>query len=180
MTAISMLPGVQVMGDQISIRGSRENPTIMVDGFTTNSIEEISYLSTFDVEQIEVFKGASAAIFGSRGGNGVIAITLKTGADRTAHSPMPTSLKHIFPLGYQKPTYFYTPKYEVDSIRRNPVPDLRTTIYWNPALKTDSTGVMHVNFFTADKANNYQVVLEGITGEGEICRYVGILRRENN
>ena len=180
LTAISMLPGVQVMGDQISIRGSRENPTIMVDGFTASSIEEISYLTTFDVEQIEVFKGASAAIFGSRGGNGVIAITLKTGADLTAHSPMPISLKHIFPLGYQKPTYFYTPKYEVDSIRRNPVPDLRTTIYWNPALKTDSTGVMKVKFFAADKANNYQVVLEGVTDEGELCRYTGIIKRENN
>lgn len=179
MTAISMLPGVQVSGDRISIRGGG-NPTIMVDGFTANSIEEISYLSTFDVDQIEVFKGASAAIFGSRGGNGVIAITLKTGADLTAHSPTPISLKHIFPLGFQKPTYFYTPKYEVDSVRRNPIPDLRTTIYWNPALKTDSAGVMHMNFFTADKANNYQVVLEGITDEGELCRYTGILKRENN
>ncbi len=180
MTAISMLPGVQVLGDKISIRGSMENPTIMVDGFAANSIDEISYLTTFDVEQIEVFKGASAAIFGSRGGNGVIAITLKTGADMTAHSTMPISLRHIFPLGYQKPTYFYTPKYEVDSIRRNPVPDLRTTIYWNPTLKTDSTGVMHVKFFTADKENNYQVVLEGITDEGELCRYLGIIKRENN
>ena len=180
MTAISMLTGVQVLGDKISIRGSMENPTIMVDGFSANSIDEISYLTTFDVEQIEVFKGASAAIFGSRGGNGVITITLKTGADMTAHSTMPISLRHIIPLGYQKPTYFYTPKYEVDSIRRNPVPDLRTTIYWNPTLKTDSTGVMHVKFFTADKENNYQVVLEGITDEGELCRYMGVIKRENN
>ena len=179
MTAISMLPGVQVMGDKISIRGGGD-PTIMVDGFTTNSIEDISHLSTFDVEQIEVFKGASAAIFGSRGGNGVIAITLKTGADLSAHAAGSVSLAHVFPLGYQKPTFFYTPKYEVDSIRRNPVPDLRTTIYWNPGLKTDSTGVLNVKFFAADKANNYQVVLEGITEEGELCRYTGIVRRENN
>jgi hypothetical protein len=84
----------------------------------------------------------------------------------------------VIPLGYQKPTEFYVPKYEVDSIRRNMVPDLRTTIYWNPSLKSDSTGTLHVKFYTADKTNNYSVIMEGITDEGEICRYVGMLRRE--
>lgn len=181
LTAISMMPGVQVNGEQISIRGNTGNPTIIVDGFTTNDVSEISYLTTFDVQNIELFKGASAAIFGSQGGNGVIAITLKTGEElRNSPTRAAISLAHLLPLGYQKPTQFYTPKYEVDSIRRNPVPDLRSTIYWNPGLRTDSTGVLNLNFFTADQASNYQVVLEGITEEGELCRYMGIIRRENN
>jgi TonB-dependent SusC/RagA subfamily outer membrane receptor len=178
-TAISMMSGVQVSGGEVSIRGGG-TPLFIVDNFTTNNFEEISYLSTFDIEQIEIFKGASAAIFGSRGGNGVIAITLRNGAGLYRPDRVPLSLAHILPLGYQKPSQFYTPKYEVDSIRRSPIPDLRTTIYWNPELRSDSTGVLQVKFYTADPDNNYRLVLEGITDEGEICRYSNIIRREKN
>lgn len=178
LTALSMLPGVQVSGNSVSIRGSTNQPYIMIDGIGTENIEEVTYLNTNDVEEISVFKGASASIFGFRGGNGVIAITLKTGVDLNSKSTTPPSLVRVIPLGYQKPTEFYVPKYEVDSIRRNMVPDLRTTIYWNPSLKSDSTGTLHVKFYTADKTNNYSVIMEGITDEGEICRYVGTIRRE--
>ncbi len=178
--AISRLPGVMVSGNSISIRGSMNNPYILIDGFGTESIDEISYLNTNDVEEISVFKGANAAIFGSRGGNGVIAITLKRGIDMNAKTPAPASLAHIIPLGYQKPVQFYEPKYDVDSVRRSVVPDLRTTIYWNPALKSDSTGNVRIKFYTADKAVNYNLVLEGITNDGEICRFTGVLKREGN
>lgn len=171
------IPGVLVSGDKISIRGSSNNPLFLIDGIETENIEDISYLTSNDVEKIEVFKGASAAIFGSRGGNGVIAITLKQGV--IAKSSTPISLVHIKPLGYQKPAQFYVPKYEVDSVLNNPQPDLRTTIYWNPKLVADSTGTVHVKFYTADKSNNYSVVMEGITNSGEICRYVGVLKRED-
>lgn len=178
-TAISMLPGVLVMAGEVSIRGGGP-PLFIVDNFMTDRFEEISYLSTFDIERIELFKGPSASIFGSRGANGAIAITLRSGAGFNRQERIPLSLAQILPLGYQKPSQFYTPKYEVDSVRRSPVPDLRTTIYWNPGLRTDSTGILNVKFYTADSANNYQLVLEGITDEGEICRYSGIIRRENN
>ena len=177
-TALSMMSGVQVSGGEVSIRGGGP-PLFIVDNFMTNSFDEISYLSTFDIEQIELFKGASAAIFGSRGGNGAIAITLRSGASRDRPDRVPLSLAHLMPLGYQLPSQFYTPKYEVDSIRMSPVPDLRTTIYWNPELRTDSTGVLTIKFHAADPANNYQLVLEGITDEGEICRYSSTIRREN-
>ena len=176
LNVFSTIAGVMVIGDQISIRGSRNNPLFMIDGIETENIEDLSYLTTNDVDNISVFKGADAAIFGSRGGNGVIAIALKKGVVLKAGTPI--SMATIKPLGYQKPTQFYVPKYEVDSVRMNPKTDLRTTIYWNPTLVADSTGTVHVKFFTADQANDYSVVFEGITAEGEICRYVGYLRRK--
>lgn len=179
MTVLSMVSGVQVMGGQVSIRGSANSPLFLVDGFTTDRIEDISYLTTNDIAEISVFKGASAAIFGSRGGNGAIAITLKSGEELSSGRTLTSSsLAHMVPLGYQKPTQFYVPRYEVDSVRQVSVPDLRTTIYWNPGLSSDSTGIIHVKFFTADKANNYSVVLEGVTNSGDICRFEGVLKRE--
>jgi len=171
------IPGIQVSGDKISIRGSMGNPMFLVDNIEMQDMEEISYLTTNDIQSLEVFKGASAAIFGSRGGNGVIAITLKEGVTLKASTPI--SLAHVIPLGYQKASQFYVPKYEVDSVMKSAQPDLRTTIYWNPKLEADANGTVHVKFYTADKANNYSVVLEGITKSGEICRYVGMLKRED-
>jgi hypothetical protein len=82
-------------------------------------------------------------------------------------------------LGYQKPAQFYVPKYEADSVLNSAQPDLRTTIYWNPKLVADSNGNVHVKFYTADKANDYSVVFEGLTKSGELCRYTGILKRED-
>jgi TonB-dependent SusC/RagA subfamily outer membrane receptor len=175
---LSTVSGVLVTGDQISIRGSQGQPLIMIDNIETQGAEELTYLTTNDVEDISVFKGANAAIFGSRGGNGVIAITLKKGV--ISKAKVPISLAFVIPMGYQKPSEFYVPTYEIDSVRFDEKPDLRTTIYWNSKLVSDSTGCMHVKFYTADKANNYSVVIEGITNDGEICRYVGIIKREEN
>jgi TonB-dependent SusC/RagA subfamily outer membrane receptor len=45
----------------------------VVDGVPVQSIDDIS---PRDVKDISVLKGASAAIYGSRGANGVIVITL--------------------------------------------------------------------------------------------------------
>jgi TonB-dependent SusC/RagA subfamily outer membrane receptor len=171
------IPGIQVMGDKISIRGASYNPLFLIDGIETSDIEDISYLTASDVEKIEVFKGASASIFGARGASGVIAITLKEGV--TLKPTTPISLAHVVAFGYQKPSQFYVPKYEVDTVLNSAQPDLRTTIYWNPKLVADSDGNVHVKFYTADKANNYSVVMEGLTSSGEICRYVGVLKRED-
>lgn len=176
MDVIATVPGVQVAGNLVSIRGSSGNPLVLIDGIETHELNDLSYLSTDDVESIAVFKGADAAIFGARGGNGAISVRLKKGY--VPNGVAPVSLSRVMPLGYQKPVEFYTPKYEVDSVRMDPKADLRTTIYWNPKLVADSLGNVHVNFYTADKANDYSVVFEGITEKGEICRYVGVLRRE--
>lgn len=173
---LQMISGVQVNGDQVSIRGANGNPLFLIDNIEAQGVEEITYLTTNDVESISVFKGANAAVFGSRGGNGVIAISLKKGVIQNISTPI--SLARISPLGYQKPTEFYVPKYDVDSVKMNTHYDLRTTIYWNPKIVTDSTGIAKIKFFTADKKADYSIVIEGVTQDGDICRYVGYLRRE--
>lgn len=175
---LSMLPGIQVNGQEISIRNAGRNPLFVIDGIETENIEDVQYLNSFDIENIAIFKGgASTAMWGSKGGSGVIAITLKKGY--TPKTITPPSLAHISPLGFQKPTEFYVPKYEVDSIRNQIKPDLRTTIYWNPKLRTDSAGNFSVKFYTADQANNYHIILEGISKQGEICRFIDVVRRRD-
>ncbi|MDX9749156.1 MAG: TonB-dependent receptor plug domain-containing protein, partial [Paludibacter sp.] len=172
---LATVPGVMVFGDNIRIRGAMESPTFMIDGMEAIDSNEISYLSAADVEEVQVFKGSSAAIFGVRGANGVIAITLKKGI--TPNSITSPSIAHIKPLGFHVPDAFYVPRYEVDSIRQQKKVDLRTTIYWNPDVETDADGRAVVTFYTADNPNNYRIELEGIAADGSICRYRGELKR---
>jgi hypothetical protein len=172
---IAMMPGVQVSGEQVSIRGNSRSPLFMINEVESVNMDDINYLTTNDVEEISLFKGANTGIFGSKGNAGVIAITLKKGASIKPETEV--SITTVTPLGFQKPAEFYMPKYEVDNIRLSEKSDLRTTIYWNPKLKADANGDVHVKFYTADKANDYSVVMEGIGDDGQICRYTGVLKR---
>ncbi|PXY39891.1 SusC/RagA family protein [Flavobacterium cheongpyeongense] len=86
------IAGVQVMSAegspdadiQIRVRGGgsltqSNQPLIIVDGFPVNSMNDIS---SSDIESMTVLKDASStAIYGSRGANGVILITTKSGRD---------------------------------------------------------------------------------------------------
>jgi TonB-dependent SusC/RagA subfamily outer membrane receptor len=72
------LPGVHVAGNKITIMGASSfmlstDPLFIVDGMEAGSIDNIS---PSQVESVEVLKGPAASIYGSRGANGVILITL--------------------------------------------------------------------------------------------------------
>jgi TonB-dependent SusC/RagA subfamily outer membrane receptor len=73
------IPGLDVIGKKIRIRGINSlvgdnDPMFVVNGMPVNSIDNILPVT---VQSITVLKGPSAAIYGSRGVNGVIVITLK-------------------------------------------------------------------------------------------------------
>lgn len=77
------IPGVQVNGKNIVIRGqsslyNTSGPLFVVNGVIVTSIDHIRPI---DVKSIEVLKSSSAAIYGSRGSNGVILIEVLTSAD---------------------------------------------------------------------------------------------------
>lgn len=84
--------GVMIMnnsgqpGDNLTIRirgtgtNSDADPLFIIDGLPMEK-ESLDYLNSNDVESIEVLKDASsAAIYGTRGANGVVIITTKQGA----------------------------------------------------------------------------------------------------
>jgi TonB-dependent SusC/RagA subfamily outer membrane receptor len=72
-------PGVQIQGKSIRIQNassfmSSTEPLLVVDGVPVSSIDDVV---PQEVRSIEILKGASASIYGSRGANGVILITLR-------------------------------------------------------------------------------------------------------
>lgn len=74
------LAGVTVSNGQFFVRGGRNsftgpsNALVVVDGVPSESVD---WISPCQVKRIDVLKDSNAAIYGARGGNGVILIDLK-------------------------------------------------------------------------------------------------------
>lgn len=76
------------------------------------------------------------------------------------------SIAEVVVPGYAPPVEFYSPNYAVENDRSKP--DNRTTIAWEPTLASNSLGEASMSFWTADRASDYRVVIEGITLGGEL------------
>lgn len=146
------------------------NPMLVIlDGAPTDG--DLDKISGIEIESIEVLRFASAAAYGSKGGNGVLVInsTHKLGLqpeDMVAEGVLPVS-----PKGFYKSRTFYSPKYD-NNTQTNSRVDLRTTIYWQPEIKTGKDGNASFVYYNADGKGTYRVTIEGIDSNGNIGRAV--------
>jgi len=176
MQILMRFAGVFVSGNSVSIRGGGP-PLVLIDG-TEYDTEFLADIPVMDIDEIEIVKDGGAAFFGSRGGNGVIMITTKRGEITFAKNEN-FNIKKISPLGYQSAKEFYSPQYQTKEEKNNPNPDLRTTIYWNPDLKTEKEGNVDINFYTSDASTSYSMVIEGITIYGSLVYSVQKISRKD-
>lgn len=161
---------VRVRGGTSSLAGNTE-PLILVDGVPFPDAQSISAIDPSVVDRVEVITRA-APQYGSRGSNGVIAIYTKSGFT-SGNQRNYLSYKIS---GYDKPRSFFSPTYSEASNSSNP--DFRTTIFWKPDLKTDEKGTATVNFYSADLATRYRIVVEGVTEKGNPVRAVSYITVE--
>jgi hypothetical protein len=119
-----------------------------------------------DVAKIEVIR-TNQAMVNFLGGPGVLIIT-RLGFTRKQYNP---NVVNMAPKGFNKVREFYSPKYDKPGDADN-LPDYRTTIYWDPRIKTDASGNSTISFYNADGPGSYKVVVEGINAAGELGRQV--------
>lgn len=172
MSVIDMLAGrvagVLVTGSgmnaSVSIRGNRGEPLFVLDGMPVDKAL-ITSLNVYDVESIDVLKGASAAIYGSRGGNGVISVLTKRGNANYDYSQdiVPGVLVTKI-AGFNVPKAFYAPKYF--SREAPAVPDFRSTVYWAPVLKTGPDGKVSLKYYNSDATGSMDIRAEVLTASG--------------
>jgi hypothetical protein len=126
-------------------------------------------LTPSDVVKIDVVN-SNMALMTTLVGSGIPVLIIYTnrGFVRGVYNP---SIVNITPKGFNKVREFYSPRYDRQN-GADKLPDLRTTIYWNPSLKTDVTGKTSFNFFNADGPGTYKVIVEGINADGELGRQI--------
>lgn len=162
---------LQMLGQNSSYGSSQQGVALFLNGRRITNVDEISEIldSSYqpeDIAKIEVVR-TNRAMISYLGGPGVMILT-KLGATRKTYNP---SIANISPKGYNKVREFYSPRYDRLS-KVSSQPDPRTTIYWNPYLKTDVNGNATFDFFNADGPGNYRVVVEGINADGQLGRQI--------
>lgn len=167
--------GVDVVGEEVRIRGAARNPLLIVDGIDTDW-SDMRNIPMGDIDKIEILKsGFGMSVYGSRGADGIIAVLTKMGKGewennwvRNIHGRITPSFK-----GFQQPREFYSPKYSAENIN-DARPDYRPTLLWNPEVKVEN-GEAKIEFFTADNLARYHVFVEGISKNGRICSATSLL-----
>ncbi len=164
------VPGVQVFGafpneTAIIRRGPiGDEAFYLLDGVPADA-ELINNINVNDVYYIDVLKGPSAAIFGSRGAGGAIAVYTRRGAG----VPVTTERLGIINIthpGYYQAREFYTPRYNTKK-PEHVKPDFRSTLHWEPNIVFDEEGTAQVEFYTSDEKATFDVRIEGINAFGQ-------------
>jgi len=157
-------------GVPYSTRSPNTPMSIVVDGMQVEP-EFLDNLNASDIETIEVLRTiANTAIYGSRGGGGVLIITTKRGGGAASYNSYAPGVVVVNQKGFSASRNFYAPKY--DSPGNRSKGDYRSTIYWNPQVVTDKDGKAKFDFYNAEEAGSYRVVIEGIDAAGQLARSV--------
>ena len=185
--AVKMVPGVMMLGRTLTIRGGLMTPTgdmsdieplLIIDGVQTHGVPVVDYLNSIppsQIEYIEVLTGSDAAMYGTRGGNGVIIV--KT-SNQLRENKSTKEGQTIVASGFYKEQNFYEPPYDSYAVRDASFVDNRATIYWNGQVITDDAGKATVSFYTADLKNDYNVTVQGITEKGELIFKTYTIKRK--
>lgn len=149
----------------VALASGKKKPIVFIDDIES-STEELLSFEPSNLQSIEYFKHNDPRLLIYRWDapdSGVLLIRLKAGA--AGRKGRPLSMATIRQQGYKPDVEFYSPQYPVDSEHR---PDHRTTLYWNPKVKTDEKGHASVRFYASDISKHYLVTLEGASDDGTI------------
>ena len=169
--------GVQVTGSppnmSVLIRGvssinGSNTPLFVLDGIPVDA-SIVNSIAPQDVESLEVLKGASASIYGSRGGNGVIAIFTKRGNPNYDPATDPYATTPLGLASYALPRYyptreFYQPPYQKPGAELPPNDARGATLFWAPRVLVDASGQATITFYCSDIGGAYCLSLEGMAG----------------
>ncbi|MEM9527016.1 MAG: TonB-dependent receptor plug domain-containing protein, partial [Bacteroidota bacterium] len=163
------VPGVSITGNnedaKVSIRGINSfdlstEPAYFIDG-NPATLEQLLILPIEVIEFIDVLKGATASAFGSIGANGVILVYTRSGDFSVDKEP---GLLNATIRGYHKVRQFAI--FDADAPANRGRADLRTTIHWNPILRTEADGTAKESFTTSDQTGRFLIIAQGLRKDG--------------
>jgi hypothetical protein len=124
-------------------------------------------LAFLSISQIAYVKFVSGIVIGSSftTPDGALFIYTRKGDERVlSHTP---NMRSTIIKGYDSPKEFFNPDYS-DKIQLS-IPDLRSTIYWNPYLVADKVNnKIKIEYYNNDISKKLLLVIEGFNEEGKL------------
>ncbi len=158
---------VEFLAEVPSMNSDLNTPELYVNGDISDMMAIDSYEMKY-VERLAFVDGKAASMLGIFAPAGAILMEVsKEGLNPVVDS---NAMARVVVRGCQKPEAFYKQKYPTLADRLSSTSDMRSTVAWEPFIRTDAAGQAVVWFYTADRSGTYDVVLEGVTDDGELCR----------
>jgi len=139
------------------------SPGLFIDGIVIKDAGLIANLNPELVEKIDVVR--DKYFVGEYEFFGLVNIITKSGDFSNITLP-----EYVIRIPYRvidPVNAFISPDYSTSEMKRSRIPDFRNTLYWNPSLKPDSTGVARVDFWTGDFVSDFEVNIQGISTDGK-------------
>jgi len=154
-------------GGQVTRPGRYGLVLVYLNGSFIHPEEAVNTVLSLPLSQVESMiyvSGVSAAPFQPSFDSGDVnpyPVLMVRTKPHVRADKIPYNVSCDYPLGWQKPVKFYTPKYNTAEARRNAAKDSRITLYWNPSIKVDANGQAWISFYTTDSASDYRIEVEG-------------------
>jgi hypothetical protein len=132
------------------------DPLYVIDGIATKNTAYFLSLKPIDLLTVKVVKDQQKlSRFGMLGKNGIVIVETKNGNAREPLDPFNVIEGVTKPLTYTA----------VDHSKNDDLhtPDFRSTVYWNPSIKTDSNGKAIVTFYCSDDVGKLTLRVDGLT-----------------
>lgn len=184
---IFRVPGIHLRNGYVTVTGGNSfaigaatEPLLIIDGVPIPSdtsdklpgsepspvLLALNRIDPSSVEFMEVLIGPEAAIYGVRGGNGVIIVNTRTRMVLSENN-LANGVRNLMVKGFHVPEPFEQRDYSLKEIRNSRIPDIRSSlIFWQGDGLTDADGKATISFYTADIATSYTVTVTGITAMG--------------
>jgi len=145
------------------------NPLILLDGMPVFDADKIFKYDPLKVRKLEML--TANYLYGPDYFNGIMSFS--TYRDDRANFEIDPHAVVVDYEGLQLMRKFYSPVYGSEEKSNSPIPDFRSTLYWNPDVKSGKDGRINLSFYTSDKAGKYIGIIEGIGQNGETgSRYI--------
>ncbi len=164
----SRVPSLEIRGTlpdiKITLRGRPVG--YLVDGLPYTDVNYVATISPCDIEAIDISTVPSPLVPAGATG-GLISILTRRGNpnyDWTQEVAKGVSVGVVSGFDYARD--FFSPDYQNTSDKLE-IPDLRSTIFWSPQIRTDKEGRASVTFYTNDLMGEINVNLEGLSNTGK-------------
>ncbi|WP_339660166.1 hypothetical protein [uncultured Polaribacter sp.] len=168
-TALDVLygvSGINIINDTVYVRslGTNAVPLILFDEIPIDVIELRSIPAT-DISFIDLLIGQEAMRFTSGGSVISMYSKLDNGGYVRKNTKRKPGIIDFKINGFYTAKEFYAPDH-INGIEEQTKADVRTTLHWNPTIKTSKTADTMISFFTSDSKSSYLIEIEGITENG--------------
>jgi len=153
-------PGIVTTGEEgtekIQVRGTSTKPTYYINGFKTG-LETLRKLPLEEVKFVDIINGPKVAAFGTLGKNGVVLLYTK-------EAQTTSGMLHVKMSGFHKTREFAV--FDSEWLNDQELSDIRTTLHWNPDLRTDGKGRVKETFTTSDQTGEFIIIAQGLRDDG--------------